>query len=63
MKQTQTSFIWSSLTYTSTKPNNFALRLILDCFFGAAELKMAEWLKFRQSNIDLRTKLFGMIAV
>ena len=46
MEQAGESFIWRSLTYTSTMPSNFALRLILDCLkmdgsFGAAELKLA----------------------
>ena len=39
MEKAGTSFIWRSLTYTSTMPNNFALRLILDCL-NAWQLKL-----------------------
>ena len=31
MEQAGERFIWRSLTCTSAMPNNFALRLILDC--------------------------------
>ena len=68
MEQAGECFIWRSLTYTSSMPSNFALRLKLDClttilfqpYYPVLTQPHQNCRAIRQSNINRRAKLLGM---